>query len=531
MPTTRITLVIDQCLTLINSNVGKQIYIDFDKLAGRKKTIRSYISNVIGHGYIKRIKRDVYEVIKPVDSTIYLSRSLKEFKLRTDEAAKKADLMVKFNNDPQNYQAFTRAEMRKELNKFVGSLVDSSIFKRSKRKGNVYLQNLHESGHVQRVGYGKYKVLKKIILKKRGVKKENIRFKDVSMIPSILNSSPDGITMEELDKIYQRITSKDKQVNRQYLYRILGYGFKEGVILRKPPTLKDVTNHAKGPMARRLSLTNPAITNEEWEEFVSKFRLFYQYKKEYKNKQIKPKTIKEKLESSSAPITTGFAKERENPNKQFIEDYFLKAIKQNLGGNSIPCFTLTGPDYNRHMTKLFNTIASKVTVAEIDKGVFDTIYNKAKICPYYLKDKVSLLNCNIDDVSATNCYFMDLDLMGNIVTIYNTVLKQIKIQSDSCNNNKLKYISFTASRRKDGGKKNRVKKLSKLLYEGFGTQLDGFRGGEGFGTGTEVFHPSKQLRTCKKHIPNITHYGRIKKIHVFTYQDRAPMMSLLIAYK
>jgi len=240
--------------------------------------------------------------------------------------------------------------------------------------------------------------------------------------------------------------------------------------------------------------------------------------------------VAEKLEPSEV-ITTGFGEERENPNKQFVEDYFLKAIKKNLNGKSIPCFTLTGPDYNRHMKKLFNTIANTVVVAEVKKDVFDTIYNKAKICPHNIKNKVSLLNCNIDDVTATNCYFMDIDLMGNIVTIYNTVLNQIKIQSDSCNNNKLKHLSFTASRRNDKGENNRLKKLTKLLYEGFEARLDGFHGGAGFGEGIKVVQHSTQLRTCKQHIPDITHYGRIKDLHVFTYQDGGPMMSLLITYK
>jgi hypothetical protein len=522
--------IVDRCLALINASVGNQIHIDFNKFNVRKKTIQGYIRNALDHGFINRIKRDVYEVIKPVDSTVYLSRSVNDLKRITDEAAQKEIEMTKFK-DAQDYHTFTRAEMRKEINKSVGSIIDSSIFKKSRRKGMVYLQNLHESGHIQRVGRGKYKVLKKHILKKRGIKPSNIKFKDVSMIPTILNSSPDGLLMDQIDSIYKKITPEDKQVNRNYLYRLIAFGIKEGVILHKPPTIEDVMNHAKGPMPKRTALTNPNINEEEWEEFVNKYRMFYQYKKEHKlgRRRPKPKTVKEQL-SKSKPIINSFDEDRNNPNKQFIEEYFIDIVKKYFKKKKIRCFTVTGPDYYRHVNKLFDTIANEVIVCELESDVFNIIYNKAQVCPYYLNNKVSLLNCNIDNIAPSNCYYIDLDLMASITTVYDSIIKQIKNQSYACGDT-LKFITFTYSTRSDGGSKKRLRLLKKLLYEGFKTKVESFEGGDDFGTGVEMFNPSQDLKYCLKHSPHIIDYGRIVDIDIFTYSDDYPMMSLLITYK
>lgn len=516
-----------QVLELINANIGKQIYIDFNKLTGRKKTLRSYMSNAVGHGFIKRIKTDTYEVIKPVTSTSYLARSPNEFKLRSDEAAEKAAELVKFNNNPEEYRKFTRAELRKIVNKHVGLIIDSSVFnKRNIRKGGTYLQALHESGHVQRVGIGKYKVLKKVRMKRKKDKKINKRFKDVSMIPTILNSSSDGLLMDQIEKIYKRITPIDKQVNRNYLYRMLAFATKSGVVFHKPPTSEDVINHVKGPMAKRSALVNPDISEEEWEKFVDEFRLFYQYKKKNKNgRRSKIKTVKDDT-SKSKSILSSFTEDRNNPNKQFVEDYFLDKVKEHIGSKKVDCFAVTGPDYNRHINKLFNSIAKEVVVCELEADVFNTIYRKAQACPYYLDNKVSLINCDVDKIIPSDCHYIDLDLMASITFVYDSILKQIKPQRDT-----LKFITFTCSTRKDGGSKNRLQIFKNLLHTGFETKLENFEGGHNdFGIGVEVFNPSQHLNYCLKHNPYITNYGRIKDIDIFTYSDNYPMLSVLIAY-
>lgn len=514
-----------QCMNVINSKVGEQITLDdLNEIGVYQPTITAYINRGRLNGILKKINKGTFEVVKTAEYPACFTLSpedLTQYHAQQDK--------TKFV--PEGMRTFTREEMRAELNKVIGSVIDATMFERSKIYGNQFLISLVHSGHVERVRRGKYKVAKEIeLVKKTRKRTSNHILKDISVIPRVLNSHDEGLVMNQIYSIYRSLTPPAKQITRHYLVELTGYGISIGVILPNGIN-KNLRNGNRGPFPKRMILANPDITKEEWAEFINNFRLHKQQSIRHKYaRRTKSKTVAEKLEPSEV-ITTGFGEERNNPHKQFVEDYFLKAIEKNLNGKSIPCFTLTGPDYYRHMQKLFNTIANTVVVAEIKKDVFDTIYNKAKVCPHNINNKVSLLNCNIDDVTATNCYFMDLDLMSNIVTIYNTVLKQIKIQSDSCNNNKLKYLSFTASRRNDKGENNRLKKLTKLLYEGFEARLDGFHGGPGFGEGIKVAQSSKQLRSCKQHIPDITHYGRIKELHVFTYQDCGPMMSFLITYK
>lgn len=426
----------------------------------------------------------------------------------------------------------TRQNIRDSINKMVGLTINVTDFYNKPVAAN-YLGSLCYSEHLERISRGEYKVLKKVILKKPGPRKGkryNRNFKDLSVIPSILNSSKEGLTVSQIHRLYQRITNPEKQVNMLYLYRILGFGITNGVILENGFNEKE-RRSVRGPTPKRLILSNKNITIEEWESFISEFRLFYQYKKENKvRKKSSRKTIMEKFKNSQS-IITNFDEDRDNLNKQFIEEYFIEKVQNHLDGNSINCFAITGPDYNRHVTKLFSTIANKVMICELKPDVFDIIYRKAQICPYYIDNKVSVLNCDVDDVSPINYHYIDVDLMRSLDNISKSVLRQIRQQDYSCDKNSFKFITFTASIRHDGGVDNRLTILKNLLYKGFELKLDSFQNGEGFGTGIEVFNPSRKKNSCLLHISNIKEFGRVKDLYVFTYQDGSPMMSVLVIYK
>ena len=419
----------------------------------------------------------------------------------------------------------SREIMRGMLNKKIGSIVSTKDFFNKTFAAN-YLVYLRDSGFVQRVSLGHYKILKKITLKKRGTKKGNTynhRLKDLSTIPAILNSSKDGLVMRQIQTIYENITPKEKRVASLYLYRILKFAKEQGLVAENGVNKK--MRRDKGPYPTRVILTNPNITVEEWNQLVSEYRLWYQYKKENKVKRkSNPKTIMEKFKNSDS-IIDSFDEDRDNPNKQFVEDYFINIVQKHLGKEHINCFTITGPDYFRHVIKLFNTIANKVIICELKPDVFDVIYRKAQVCPHYTNNKVSLLNCNVDDVVPLNCYYMDIDLMGNLDNISKSILKQIKNQDYSCNKNRLKFMTFTTSTRNDGGIDNRLRALKNLLYEGFELKLESFQNGKSFD------NSSKSLSFCLQHILDIKEFGRVKDLTVFTYQDCTQMMTVLVVYE
>ncbi len=423
--------------------------------------------------------------------------------------------------------AVSSKDIRGILNKKIGSIIYVKDFVQ-RTKVSSYLSKLYQSGYLDRIYTGEYKVLKKIVLKKRkGVKKENnYRLKDLSTLPAILNSSKDGLVMRQIQTIYENITPKEKQVNALYLYRILGFAKKQGLIENNGVNKK--MRGIKGPYPTRIKLTNPHITTEEWKQLVKKYRMWYQYKKENKNKRVSsPKTVMEKFKNSDS-IIHNFDEDRDNQNKQFVEDYFFNIVQKHLGEERINCFAITGPDYFRHVTKLFNTIANKVTICELQPDIFDVIYRKAQVCPYYIDKKVSLYKGDVNDL-PWNCQYIDLDLMACIDSISETIVNQVNNQSRACDG--LKFITFTTSTRNDGGVDVRLSKLKNLLNDSFGLKLKGFQGGEGFGEGVELFNKTQSLNFCLQRIPKIIDYGKVKDICIFTYIDHSPMMSVLLVYK
>jgi hypothetical protein len=382
-----------------------------------------------------------------------------------------------------------------------------------------YLSQLCKNGFLERISHGQYKILKKITIRKRGKSKPKPRtIKDLNMILTILKSSKKGYIVDQIEEVYKRLTPPEQQIEKSYLDKLLTFGLKKGILKhdKKAPELR---KGKRGPIPKRIVLENPNVTDDEWNQFIDTFRKLKRDKRE-KTSILKSKKI---IES--------FDEHRDNKNKQFVENFFIDRIQENLGGQLIKCFTITGPDYHRHINKLFEKIAEKVIVCEINPHVFNVIYRKALTCPYYLDNRVSLLNCDLDDIDSFNCSYVDLDLMITISNIYNSVLRQIKNQEYSCNETNLKSISFTASIRCDGGEIKRLELLKDLLYEAFELELEGFLGGTGFGKGYEVNGKSEKLNFCHKHIPIINKYGSAKNVYVFTYQDHTPMISVLVVYK
>lgn len=423
----------------------------------------------------------------------------------------------------------TRGEIRETLNKIQpGSIITCKIFNNANKSAiNSYLGILHQSGHVKRVSWGGYEIVKKIILKRRGRKKGQFTattlLKDVTSIPNILRSSESGLVVWEIYHAYQRITPPDKQVNMHYLYRLLKYGQVRGIIAYNGRN-ENLRKRRKGPAPKRVVLIKKDISDEEWGNFVNDYILYYQYKKEHKKeKRHKPQTVVQKFNKCDS-IIQNFGDDRNNPNKQYVEEFYIKKAKEYLGNKLVRCLVITGPCYDHHMKTLFSTIADKIFVCEIAPDVFDNIYRKSKICPYRLKQKVFLLSCDVNDIAVVDCRYADIDLMRTLRNNYSIISEQIKRQDMFCDKNKEKFITFTFTRRHDGYE-NSIADLKKLCRNRFGAEI------ESITDGVHVRNQTKKLSSCKRHFVNMRKNGRIREMYVFTYQDDVPMMNILIVYK
>lgn len=485
----------------INKNIGDIVCIqDFSN----PNIATTYLRGISHEGITERIKPGEYKILKK-DPYTPPSRTV---------------------------PAKNSKEMREYINQRVGKTISTKDFVK-RNMASAFLCVYAEKGFVERVGWSKYKILKKIELKKVGPKK-GIKlarlYKDVSTIPLILNSSDEGLVVSQIILMYNNITPTEKRVNSNYMYRLIGFARNNGVIKIIGENADIKTNNI-GPNPKRLALVNPNITSKEWEEVVSQYRLFYQYKKENKLKK-KPTeaTVVDRFKDSK-DIINAFNEDRVNLSKQFVEEHFINLVHKFSKGIRMNCFAITGPDYFRHTLKLFNRIANRLTICELNPAVFDTIYKKAQTCPFYIDGKVSLLNCNVDDISLFNAQYIDLDLMSSLGSIYDSVTKQVKNQDLNCDSKNLKFISFTTSIRNDGGANSRLILLQKLLFDSFNMKLDGFQGSGEFGDGIALFNGVENLKYCLKRMPEISKWGRVKGIYILTYQDYAPMLSALIVYK
>jgi len=487
---------------ILNQNIGNIVANqDFSK----PFLLGGYIPVLMERGILERVGRGQYKILKkastpkrkqPVEST----RS------------------TKFKS--------SRKDIRKSLNRNVGNIVTTQDFTIPAVAAN-YMATLMQKGFLERVGFGKYKVLKRVILKRRGGLKKGhtiSKLKDLSAIPAILNSSDEGLIMRQVYESYQRITPHDQQVNHLYLYRLFEFAKNKGVIKDNGPN-HELRKTKKGPAPRKILLINKNITLHEWEDLVDKYRMWYQYKKENKVKRIaKRKSVMSKFKCCDS-IIDNFGETRDNPNKQYIEDFFIKKVKTRLGNELVRCLVITGPDYNHHINSLFTTFAEKVLVCEIAPDVFDNIYRKAQICPYHINHKVSLLKCDVDDIAAVNCRYSDIDLMRTLKNNYGIIYRQIQRQDMLCKKSKEKFLTFTCTRRCQNSFETTITYLKKLVGECFGMKLTGLS------DGVEVRHQNEKLKSCKQIFPLIEKYGRVKKMYVFTYQDDVPMMNVLFSYK
>lgn len=427
-----------------------------------------------------------------------------------------------------NTKLITRSEIRKTLNKIQpGSIITCKIFNSTNKSYiNNYLGILSQTGYLKRVFRGNYEIVKKIKLKRRGPKKGSpppTTLKDLSTIPNILRSSESGLVAWEIYHAYQRITPPDKQVNIHYLYRLLKYAQIKEIIAYNGRN-ENLRKHRKGPAPKRVVLIKKDISDEEWDNFVNDYRLYYQYLKDHKvGRKYKPKTVVQKFNQCDS-IVQNFGDDRHNPNKQYVEKFYIKKTKEYLGVKRVRCLVITGPCYDHHMKTLFSTIADKIFVCEIAPDVFDNIYRKSKICPYRLKQKVSLLNCDVNDIAVVDCRYADIDLMRTLRNNYSIISEQIKRQDMFCDKNKEKFITFTFTRRYDGYE-NSIVDLKKLCWNRFGAEV------ESITDGVHVRKQTKKLSSCKRHFVNMRENGRIQEIYVFTYQDDVPMMNILVIYK
>lgn len=421
----------------------------------------------------------------------------------------------------------TRQSIRNFLNKNIGLIISTQDFSKPVLASN-YLSLLYERGNVERVDRGKYEVLKKIKLKKKGPSKGhrqgNSKVKDLSKLPDILNSSEQGLVLIQIEEAYKKITPPDKQVNRAYLYRFMKFAKDKGVVLNNGSN-KVMRISDRGPLPKRIILKNRDISKAEWDNLVEEYIKFYSWKKANKSSRKVKNVNVGKLPEA---IVENFKETRDNPRKQFVEEFFLGIIK-NYSNEKMNCLVVTGPDYNRHIRKLFSTIAKKVFVVEREPDVFNKISNKANICPNHINNNVPLINCDLDEIIIPNCIYMDLDLMGSLVNTRRTISSQIRKQLNFTLKDKVKFVSFTSCIRHDGGFDKRFDCLRSVLISSFGSDLTSMQGNWDY-INMGNFEPLK-LKFCRKHIPIFSTYGSIIDIQVITYQDTSPMMSVLVVYK
>jgi len=365
--------------------------------------------------------------------------------------------------------------------------------------------------------------------------------KDLSSIPNILKPATEGLTVNQIFNRYQQTTVPANQVQKPYLRQVINYAIKNDIIIQNGYEINPT-----GRDSKRMCLKNVDIPDGDWNALIELFRESI-LKTQKENRQIrqakkaKAKVRKLKGRSASRPavgklsetINDHFDEARENPNKQYVESFFIGTVAHYLNNEKVSCLTLTGPDYNRHITKLFNSFAEEVFIVENMNGVFEEIMSKAKTCPYYMKNQVKLLNCNLEDVFVKGCKYIDLDFMVGMKKVLTIIKNYVEMQTYTIGTDSIKFITFTTSNRNDGGDIERLVVLKQLMKECFNATISGFHGGEGLGDqiplqGTHA----DTLKYCHKRIPIIIERGTIVDMQVITYSDsNHPMLSILVLYK
>jgi hypothetical protein len=291
-------------------------------------------------------------------------------------------------------------------------------------------------------------------------------------------------------------------------------------------------NSDKGPAPKRIILTNKNITEEEWDLFVKDYIRWYSGKKEA-SKPKKQYIPKGSVGKSGSKIINSFTQTRKNPNKCLVESHIYETVLKYANGQKLNCLVISGPDYQRHIKKLFSTIAEKVYIIEKDKTVFRKIFNKANICPYYIDNKVDIICTDLNDIILPDCQYLDLDLMGSIKSCQEVITKHINNQLHFLSPDKMKFLTFTVSMRNDGGEKERFKTLQSIFSDSdLKSNLFKFKGDDIFGDKIKLGERDPQFKDyCFKLIPIFKELGRIVDTQVLTYQDTTAMMSVLITYK
>ena len=216
---------------VLNQNIGNIVSIqDFS----HPYLLGGYIPVLMERGILERVGRGQYKILKKVSTP---KRKQPVESTRT----------TKFES--------STIDIREALNRNVGNIIVTQDFTKPARAAN-YLRTLKENGFLERTGFGKYKVLKKITLKKKGAvkgRRTNQRVKDLSAIPAVLNSSTDGLVMPQIFEAYKRITPPGQEVNTLYLYRLFEFMSKKGVIGENGGNPKFRRSN-KGPCPKRFIL-------------------------------------------------------------------------------------------------------------------------------------------------------------------------------------------------------------------------------------------------------------------------------------
>lgn len=204
--------------------------------------------------------------------------------------------------------------------------------------------------------------------------------------------------------------------------------------------------------------------------------------------------------------------------KHQIEEEFYQRAGEVLAKSNRSTTIVTGPDFKRHINNYHKYIKQKkLRICEIDTDIFIDIYKGCKSDKY-----ISVVNKSIELYGSS---FIDCDLtcVSDIITIKNTLIKQIEVQAATSN---YKCFIFSFSLRTQFPKNIPTYLRSILgLLGGYITNISN--------TQTIVKNNDFGVKGswCKQIKFNLTS-GRIKEYKCYSYDaGGGPMLTCLLIYK
>lgn len=336
--------------------------------------------------------------------------------------------------------------------------------------------------------------------------------KDLNYIYSQLNRMDNDFTFDYFKSQYNDNTPEEHVVSKAYLKQI----FRE--CLTKNNFITKTGFTGKNGRAKIYKFNKQYINMNLWRDAVETFREGVRNQTNHTNKKLRAK----KAKKSKCNIVESFSPtKRVNPNKQMIESYFIDIVKSHLRDKKISCFSITGPDYKRHVNKLFDSFAINLHILDNSYEVTSKLLEISKNCPHMKDGNVTITMGDAEKI-IFGCQYIDLDLLSGISYVAPIVKSYANAQK---RNPERKYLTFTFSQRNDGGEENRFKLLKNLIKETFNCDI------EGYDSCQSPHASTSQSIFCREVKFKIMNYGDVYSLNGFSYSDKhGPMMSILVVY-